>query len=218
MNRISMGLRQLVAGAVLFWAGSAMAVSPIQSCTVNSITPDKPTGCDLMAMPPATAGGDAFNDNFLHLWVESKNFTLSSALMADWVPMMGSNPIPAGTRIASVGIQFDPLREHVMDAEVTFSRKILGVVWSRKNLVASDYLLPTTIFLSPVHRGLELSDIAGTTISSNGLSFIWTSARPGDNIRVILSAIPEPTTWAMLIGGFGMVGFAARRQRNVMAA
>lgn len=213
-----MNSKKLVAGIALLWAGSAMAVTPIQSCKVNSITPNKPTGCDLMAAPPATAGGDAFNDNFLHVWVEQKNFTLTSALAADWVPMMGSNPIPVGTKIASIGIQFDPLREHKMDAEISFNRKILGVVWTRSNLVASDYLSPGTTFLSPVHRGLELSDIASTIVTANGLAFVWTSGRPGDNIRVILSAVPEPTTWALLIGGFGMVGFASRRRRAVTAA
>lgn len=31
-------------------------------------------------------------------------------------------------------------------------------------------------------------------------------------------AIPEPATWAMLITGFGLVGFAARRRRTALAA
>jgi hypothetical protein len=31
-------------------------------------------------------------------------------------------------------------------------------------------------------------------------------------------AIPEPATWAMLIAGFGVVGLAARRRRQVLAA
>ena len=33
-----------------------------------------------------------------------------------------------------------------------------------------------------------------------------------DNIS--LSAVPEPATWAMMIGGFGMVGGAMRRRRS----
>ncbi len=37
-----------------------------------------------------------------------------------------------------------------------------------------------------------------------------------DNVAV---AVPEPATWAMFVGGFGLVGFAARRRRsNVVAA
>ena len=37
-----------------------------------------------------------------------------------------------------------------------------------------------------------------------------------DNLSI--SAVPEPTTWAMLLVGFGMVGAAARRRSNVVSA
>ena len=33
--------------------------------------------------------------------------------------------------------------------------------------------------------------------------------------RAYLAAVPEPATWAMMIGGFGLLGAAARRRRNV---
>jgi hypothetical protein len=36
-----------------------------------------------------------------------------------------------------------------------------------------------------------------------------------DNIAI--AAVPEPATWAMMIGGFGMIGAAARRVRKVRA-
>jgi hypothetical protein len=41
----------------------------------------------------------------------------------------------------------------------------------------------------------------------------------GDNIETVGGGVPEPTSWAMLIAGFGLVGGAARRRRsNVQAA
>ena len=40
----------------------------------------------------------------------------------------------------------------------------------------------------------------------------------GVNRGWLLEAVPEPGTWAMLIGGFGMVGAAARRRRSVAVA
>jgi len=35
-----------------------------------------------------------------------------------------------------------------------------------------------------------------------------------DNVSVTNSAVPEPASWAMMIGGFGMVGAAVRRARR----
>jgi len=33
-----------------------------------------------------------------------------------------------------------------------------------------------------------------------------------------LAVIPEPATWAMLITGFGLVGFSMRRRRNMVVS
>lgn len=38
--------------------------------------------------------------------------------------------------------------------------------------------------------------------------------RPFDNYRVTIAAVPEPATWAMMIGGLAAVGFASRRQNG----
>jgi hypothetical protein len=37
-------------------------------------------------------------------------------------------------------------------------------------------------------------------------------------VKATISAIPEPATWAMMILGFGLVGFAARRSRTAAIA
>lgn len=36
--------------------------------------------------------------------------------------------------------------------------------------------------------------------------------RPFDNYLVTITAVPEPASWAMMIGGFGLVGLATRRR------
>ncbi|MBS3960497.1 MAG: PEP-CTERM sorting domain-containing protein [Sandarakinorhabdus sp.] len=36
--------------------------------------------------------------------------------------------------------------------------------------------------------------------------------------NVLVTQVPEPATWAMLIAGFGLVGFAMRRRRTLSAA
>lgn len=39
-----------------------------------------------------------------------------------------------------------------------------------------------------------------------------------NGVGTFAAVVPEPATWAMLISGFGLVGFAARRRRETVAA
>ena len=52
--------------------------------------------------------------------------------------------------------------------------------------------------------------LIGAVFESSGNAFEF------DNLAI--AAMPEPTTWAMLIGGFGLVGAASRRQRRPIPA
>ena len=74
--------------------------------------------------------------------------------------------------------------------------------------------------------GGSLDAMLGATFlaGSNTLTFTYsgTAQGLGDEAwgldRVTAGAVPEPATWAMLITGFGMVGFAARRRSAAIAA
>ena len=39
-----------------------------------------------------------------------------------------------------------------------------------------------------------------------------------DNVAITGGALPEPSTWALLLTGFGMIGYAARRRKGAVAA
>ena len=60
--------------------------------------------------------------------------------------------------------------------------------------------------------------------SAGSLLLTFGGAGPNDSAGPIIdnilvdSAVPEPSTWLMLIAGFGMVGLAARRRRSSVAA
>jgi hypothetical protein len=68
--------------------------------------------------------------------------------------------------------------------------------------------------------------LSGVTFlaGSNTLTFTYSGADQGiaDEAwglgSVSAGAVPEPASWTMLITGFGLVGFAARRRRSVIAA
>jgi hypothetical protein len=53
--------------------------------------------------------------------------------------------------------------------------------------------------------------------NSNAYLNIHTQQFPGGEIRALLSPVPEPATWAMMILGFGMVGVGLRRRRRAQA-
>ncbi len=89
-------------------------------------------------------------------------------------------------------------------------------------------------FLSPVDVSFRLDDgviiLAGSpdwqTINfapgafrtSAGFSFSTVDREVMFLDRIILTAVPEPATWAMMIMGFGLAGAALRRSRTAVAA
>jgi hypothetical protein len=50
-----------------------------------------------------------------------------------------------------------------------------------------------------------------------GLNWNGLSYQDGDTIEIAFGLVPEASTWAMLIAGFGLVGAAARRRRPAHA-
>ncbi len=53
---------------------------------------------------------------------------------------------------------------------------------------------------------------------SGGLAYfnVHTANFPGGEIRGQLAAVPEPGSWALMITGFGLVGFAMRRRTTAL--
>jgi hypothetical protein len=66
--------------------------------------------------------------------------------------------------------------------------------------------------------GARAAFLAGLT-SGRAYYNLHTAAFPGGEIRgnLTLSAVPEPASWAMMIGGFGLVGASLRRRREAVA-
>ena len=70
----------------------------------------------------------------------------------------------------------------------------------------SSYVVGPTLTdnLAPGAYYIKITEIAVNKEQSSG--------------AVSATSVPEPTTWAMLIAGFGLAGYALRRRRTVLAA
>jgi hypothetical protein len=210
---MSMRIKSVFVAFAALMAGSASAAVVTGSLTGGSAAP----GTFQLLAPPLTVGNNNQQDNdTLYAFNEKQNVLLGSNLALDRGGML-----MAGTRVASHGVVFDPRNSRSLVGSVTFDRPILGIIWSTNRLQATDALfgLPGITYNSPEARGLESRDRPGTTFAGNVLTIKdWQASSPGDNIRVLTAAVPEPATWAMLILGFGLVGHAARRRRPVATA
>ncbi len=65
--------------------------------------------------------------------------------------------------------------------------------------------------------GWDFSTGAAQSINDNGDIVGFATAADGFQHGYLLTAVPEPASWAMLITGFGLVGGALRRRRTAIA-
>ena len=56
--------------------------------------------------------------------------------------------------------------------------------------------------------GLEVVDKSATSFTGSTLTLAWNASDPGDHVR-ILTAVPEPQTYALMLAGLGMTLAAA---------
>ena len=74
----------------------------------------------------------------------------------------------------------------------------------------------------PYAAGLSANAINSNTTDSANLALTSTANTSTDDQFVyarftLTGSVPEPSTWAMMLVGFGALGFAMRRQRNAKA-
>lgn len=156
--------------------------------------------------PGFTVGGNDFGDNNVRAFNEQQGVTLLTDLA------VRGGVIAAGTRVNSHFLVFDPSTSRRAIGSVTLSERILGVATTRNLLNGSNFLGSSQVTYNFGNSsGLEGNDIV--TFAGDMLSFDLSASSPSDSIR-ILTAVPEPASWTMLIAGFGLVGAAARRRRT----
>lgn len=215
---------------VKFTAGLCLVLAlPTANATINSGSVTTGSGSFIKLMPgftdstpDNTVGNDNFQNSNLYAFDEDQNTTVqTSALNVDILASSGSaGTLAVGTVVASHYVFFDPAGTVNQVGTVTFDSRVLAVITSTAHLLASDYLANTGVnYLNPSLRGLESGDSVTISVTNpNTVDIDWTASTPGDYVRILTefspSAVPEAETYAMMLAGLGLVGFATVRRKS----
>lgn len=129
----------------------------------------------------------------------------------------------AGTVLSSHFFVFAPsLNGQTVSGTISFNQPIVALQRTHQNMNGANNVqlrAAGTSYNLLQRQGTESQDFV-TFLNANTVAFsLGASVDNQDNKDMfsIITAVPESPTWVMLIAGFGLVGFSARRRRVVAA-
>lgn len=204
------------------WAGMSLClIANVAAADIIGVS-----GAGLVVSPPMSLDAGAFDSaTTIFAMNERQDIALPYNLSVDWSEngMLGDtaslrgNTIPAGTRVSShlIHMDTDTDIQMLVEASFTFDRPILGIIVTRKNLLASDVDLgfATTLYSLNEWRGVELDalDRVSVDLESNSVWVRMQQTTEVDEVRVITGVVPAPGSLALL-GGAGILGGRRRRR------
>ncbi len=204
----------LLAAVALPTVGNA-AVVTCNVVTAQTVGPVLIGGCNMFSPLPSAVGNN--NQQTINLQYFAGQTKIVGAALASTLSGLGIT-VAATQKVASDFFVFDPARTSLASGTITFANNVLGIISTRTGLIA---IRPTSAFglagvtvNTPTLVGFERGDTA--SFAGNTVSLRLTGASPGDTFAV-LTAVPEPSTWMMMLFGFGVAGFALRRRRQNFA-
>ena len=132
------------------------------------------------------------------------NGTLSPRIAISY---SGVNNLPAGTSLSPV-----TFFTSVQQGGLGFTGPA-GTVQLKNTVLIENASFNTSLSKAQNKAVFKLGTFALSTTPRNN-----NPVRPFDNYRVTIAAVPEPASWALMIGGFGLMGAAMRRRARSAGA
>jgi hypothetical protein len=177
--------KSLAAAVLALVAGGAFAANPTAS--INA--------------------GYSFTD-----WLTVNNVAVGDGLVDDSSTLYFLKEKQIGN-LQSWLVFFDPYGRQSVDGSVTFDQPIVSLFTTTADVNTTSVayrLTPTVTYQDNYQTGLE-TNRDSASFSGNVLSLNWTASDPGDHVRV-LTAVPEPSTYALMAIGMGWLLLGARRR------
>lgn len=215
-NKLSCSVARVL-GAVTLAACSTLAQAGIVSVSGASTVIAAPGSVDYQALE---------SDSQAFVFAEKSNFVLGASTPFDAVApgkydtlasLVGGS-LAAGTHVSSYYLHADKVGRSdtpvYFIGSISFDTDILGVAASDGGLLGSDFLgaVGTTYPAAPGRRfdldfadWFEISADRRTLTYSAGLA-IWS-----DDLRIVVSSVPEPSAMALSLLGLGLLGLSRRR-------
>ena len=147
-------------------------------------------------------GGDLGSSQGLLLGNPVSGYTLRSG------PTFSSTPYPffGAEEAAQTQVFFDTASGDLLSLGFHGTSSRVGIA------VANSYVSGAPLSATGTWSGLELSRLG--VAAGDSFTWTWSGVDGGDFLTIEVSAVPEPSSYALLIAGLGLVGFAARRARS----
>ncbi len=198
--------------------GALLAAATSQAAIIST------GGSAVLNMPSSVVPGVVQGPN-INVFTEKTSVLLGSSLSLDHVntgtvnapaSLVGGS-VAAGTLIDSYFVHYDPANSANASGVVRFSTPILGVMVNNAAFNASHSALgngAVAYGTATGAYGLELSanaDRFSISPDRKVLEFRFSASNPGDRIRVVTQAVPEPGTLAA--AGIGFAAFLRKRRK-----
>ena len=213
----------------LIWGlliGAALVTRPVEASILLS------GEVEIIAAPHDARFGKLESNTHARLWEEQQNVVLTSSLDVN-IHLPGyydsGNPavqsgwagtLAAGTTVGSYMLHADKDGAlQFYEGSITFDREILGIIFKRPGLMATDGLLgaPVTTYGSydgrgfELHRGVQYLELSA---DRRTLGFNTRVPHDMDQLRILLGnpVVPEPASLGIFAGLLGLTLGFRRRQ------